>query len=404
MLALVPFSVLFAAPPQYGFGAHSFGTEIKGGGTSFDSSPTALAGVCSFTTGVSNRKTVTGVDLSPVLNVGAISTTGSTMALTPGHAATATAQVMSVSLLGGTITADTASSTSESYFDGLHLNVTFGSTFTNLVVLGVSYPSVTSNTTIALPLYGSVTVDERIGAILGNSVATGAVNAIHVRITVFPNPLSLPIGTEIIVAQSYSKDVQARGLITGRANDIQSFGLSPDVGPIEENVIPCGGIEYGKLLTRTASGLTSSLMTTGPLTTTAQGVTYRLQGTPPFGSNGETTASVTSLDLLNGLITADLVEADSHATAPVGPDVLSDTGSTFLNLKVAGTSYPDNTPANTQLALPGLGNLYLHRVVQTHHKITVTMVDLIVTVAPNAYSLPLGAEITVGTATTKIVH
>ena len=83
---------------------------------------------------------------------------------------------------------------------------------------------------------------------------------------------------------------------------------------------------------------------------------------------------------------------------------MSDSGSSFVNLHVAGVSYANDTPRNTTVALPGLGTLYLHRVIQGSHGIKVVMVDLVITDAGNIYSLPVGAELTVATATTKLIH
>jgi hypothetical protein len=222
------------------------------------------------------------------------------------------------------------------------------------------------------------------------------VNAIHVYVDVFPNAFGIPAGSDIVIAHAFSTTLITPGLIRGDSNDIDFTGVATTVGPVANNFIPCGGTPGGAVVTRTLAAINLPLINTGALATTAQGLSTTSK------VSGETTATVSNLNLLNGLVTADSVKADAHALNNGGLNVFSDSGSTFVNLKVAGVSYAADTPPNTQVKVPGVGTIYLRRVIRGTNSIKVVMVDLIVDAAPNVYSLPLGAELTVATAVTRI--
>ncbi len=388
-----------SASSSDGYGASAYGTDVRAVGTAFNSNTTALSGICTFQTGVSNHKSVVGVSLAPVLTVGMITTSSSSATVAGGGEAEGMAQVNNVSLLSGLITANTITSVSNAVHNaaGHSVNST-GSSLANLIVNGIPIAvNVPPNTVIPLPFLGHVTLNEQIGGATATQ-ATLTVNAIHVHISVFPNTFNLPLNSEIIVSHAFSKTEIAPGLIVGSSNNIHFSGLPVTVGPVENNVIPCAGTPGGNVVTRSLTGINLALVSAGPLTTTAQG------STTTTTTSGETTASITNLNLLTGLITADLIKADAHASDTGGVDVTSDSGSTVVNLQVAGVTYSSLPPANTQIPLPGLGTVFLHRVSQGTHGIGVVMIDVVVNVAPNAFSLPLGAELTVGTASAKVLH
>jgi hypothetical protein len=398
LMAVAFNATAFASNPLPGFGASDFGTEVRASGTVFNSTTTALCGICTFTPGISHQASVLSVNVGNVVTTGLVTTTASSIAVTGGGEAKATAQVNDVNLLNGLITATTLKSVSASIQDtsGNRVDAS-GTQFTNLVVGGIALGvTVPPNTVIALPLLGSVVVNEQLDKETA-SAAAFVVNAIHITITV-TNTFGLPVGSQIIISHAQSKTQIAPGLIAGNSNDVLFKGLTTQVGPVENNVIPCSGTPGGAVVTRTLAGINvPSLLSTGTLATTAQG------SSTSTSASGETTATIDTVNLLNLLLTADLIKADATATLSGGLTTLSGAGSHFVNLHVVGASVGSNPPPNTMVNLPGLGTLYLHRVIRSNHSIKVVMVDLVVTAFPNPYSLPLGAELTLGTATARII-
>jgi hypothetical protein len=83
---------------------------------------------------------------------------------------------------------------------------------------------------------------------------------------------------------------------------------------------------------------------------------------------------------------------------------LSDTGSLFVGLAVAGHPEVGANPApNTRVSLAGLGTLWLHRIIQTSTSIQVRMVELVVD-AENTYGLPVGADVRLAVADVGVIN
>ena len=116
----------------------------------------------------------------------------------------------------------------------------------------------------------------------------------------------------------------------------------------------------------------------------------------------QNTSTVSGLNLLDGLITADAVKAVANTSANTSTITSSPAGSTFVNLKVAGNSVEADVAPNTRLDLPGVGSVVLKSVKSSGNgkgssMITVEMITVEVT-QQNSFGLPVGANIIVGHA------
>ncbi|HEV8419831.1 MAG TPA: choice-of-anchor P family protein, partial [Actinomycetota bacterium] len=108
-------------------------------------------------------------------------------------------------------------------------------------------------------------------------------------------------------------------------------------------------------------------------------------------------SSVESVNLLGGLITADLVKASGRATKEGGSRTFSDAGSKFVNLVVAGRPIGNETGPNTAIKLPGIGTLWLHRVIRTSYSVEIRMIDLEVK-QENPFGLKPGSKLQIAVA------
>jgi hypothetical protein len=155
--------------------------------------------------------------------------------------------------------------------------------------------------------------------------------------------------------------------------------------------MPCLGTN-GRLRTNTGVGVTvPGLLTTGTITDTARGTVDANAAT------GEMTSTVDDANVLTGLVTATVIRADAHASTDGSTFKFRDTGSTFATLSVAGFPGIDaNVAANTQITVPNVGTLYLHRVIRTAHSIEVRMIELVLTNVVNG--LPIGTDVRVAVA------
>ena len=118
------------------------------------------------------------------------------------------------------------------------------------------------------------------------------------------------------------------------------------------------------------------------------------------------TTRVESLNLLNGLLGANVIygRVDASIAGPRG--VFKTAVGNFVNLSVAGhPEIGDNVAYNTSVDILGLGTLYLKRVLRHDHtpsSIEIRMVELVVN-QDNSYGLPIGADIVIGDAQLGIV-
>ena len=107
--------------------------------------------------------------------------------------------------------------------------------------------------------------------------------------------------------------------------------------------------------------------------------------------------------MLSTLVQATAVKADAHASSSGGSPSFSDAGSSFGTLAVSG--HPEvgvDVPPNTQVAIAGLGTLWLHRVIQGSNAIEVRMIELEVTVSGNALGLAVGTDVRVAVASASV--
>ncbi len=115
------------------------------------------------------------------------------------------------------------------------------------------------------------------------------------------------------------------------------------------------------------------------------------------------TATVSRLNLLNGMITASSVKAVAIVNATKTAVATDVDNSTFTDLKIAGNPFGPDVAANTQIALPGLGKLTLKKVQQRGDlndasRVSVQMLTVDIN-QTNSFGLPVGSQIVVASAT-----
>jgi hypothetical protein len=256
---------------------------------------------------------------------------------------------------------------------------------------------VAPNTTITLPGIGHVVLNQQVSQVTATA-AELTINMIHIKVTQ-ANTLGLPVGTDLIVAHAQSSTLTNVGLLDGFG---YGSAVSADVvhaGRSAYIALPCSGTTNGEVEQNDVAGVSvPGVLTLGAVHTTAQGSETTAE------TSGEITAKVAGTNLLAGLLTADTIRADATASTTGGTVTLSDSGSVFLNLAVAG--HPEigaNPPPNTRVHIAGLGTLWLHRVIQTGTSIEVRMVELVVNTA-NSLGLPIGADVRIAVAHVGVVN
>ena len=331
--------------------------------------------------------TVASVTALPTIKTGVISTNAHDAL----NSATASSDVHDISLLGALITASEVKAVSTTFQDntGFHSSAA-GSSLLALKVGTTVFTAVPApNTTIQLAGFGRVVLNEQIESGTATSITKRlTVNMIHVYVTI-ANNLGIPVGTQIIVAHAFSGLTQVNGPGT---LDGTSFGTSVNSATIKSTAtapasVGCLG---NALITKTQIGINvPSVLRSGTIQDTAQGsITASL-------SSAQTSSSVQSIDLLNGTITADVVQDQASASTTNGTTFNFSQSGSFVNLHVSG--HPEitaNFTGSATVTLSGIGTLYLHRVIQGTNSITVRMIELVLA-SGNVLGLPTGMDIIV---------
>jgi hypothetical protein len=344
--------------------------------------------------------TAAGVNLPPLVVGGVTNTSASS---TPDMSSHTISDVLSVNLLAGAITADEMKSVSTTHLDsnGFHVSAA-GTSFTNLRILGLPYNGQPApNTHVDLPLLGYVVLNEQT-SFGNNKEADLTVNMAHIYITV-NNLLGIPVGTEIVISSASSGMVRAwaPAVITGTSygTQVTLAGIlsSTPTAPVN---LPCYGTT-GQTITNSVA----TLNLTGILNSATITDTGKSTLTFPY-STGTMTSSVEGLNLLNGLVGANVISGRVDGTIAGTGGVFKTASGTFVGLSVAGhPEIGDLVPYNTSVDILGLGTLYLKRVLRHDRNpssIEIRMVELVVN-QDNSYGLPIGADVIVGDAQLGIV-
>jgi hypothetical protein len=374
------------------FGGSAYGTDafvsnkVLSGKTSF-----VTLGDCSTTVGAHVTNSAGSVNVPPLFTTGAINTG----AMTSANMSQSSSHVQQLSSLSGLITADniTAASSTTDQNGALKVSAA-GSSFTNLVVAGNKIQGTPDpNTKVDLTGLGYVILNEQHSTIKG-ATAKLVVNMIHVFVTE-TNVYEIPKGAQIIVADAASGiEIAENAALDGFSYGTRAFLAHTIIsGPSALEVMPCLGTDGEVRQNSTASVNVPKILKTGTVKDTVQGTVSA------SSSMGETTSTVNGSNLVNGLLTAKVIKADSNAaTTSEGKFTFNDTGSKFLGLKVSGhPEIHDDVAPNTKVKIAGLGTLWLHRVIQTDSYIEVRMVELVVT-ETNSYGIKVGTDVRVANA------
>jgi hypothetical protein len=179
-----------------------------------------------------------------------------------------------------------------------------------------------------------------------------------------------------------------------RSHGVQLTSPLLHVGPLAKSAHSCTSLPGDDSHSVLSAGL-GTVGGLGVLTTDASGT---------VGADGSRTAAAhaqaTGINLLGGLITADLLGTSAQARQPLtdtGPGVITLTGATTLtNLRVAGVTVAANAAPNTTIALPLVGSLVVNQQtpVAAGKGITVTALSL---------TLLTGVHVTIAQSTAALL-
>lgn len=114
------------------------------------------------------------------------------------------------------------------------------------------------------------------------------------------------------------------------------------------------------------------------------------------GASAQATSTIAGINLLNGLITADVLTAHAAATALTGHASVVGGASKLSNLVINGKPMPLDEDPNTVILIPNIATITINQVITTPFSITVRALDI--TLLRPLGLLPAGVEIQVANA------
>jgi hypothetical protein len=381
-----------AAPSTTGiiYTGDAYGTHASVGHTVV-AGKSSLVALCTMNAGIGEGSGVASVNVPNIISSGTVSTTVGSDLTGMTATSTSTARVQHANVLSGLISARVVKAASATSHDasGFQVSAT-GSTFAGLVVDGNAISGVPMpNTTIRLPGVGRVVLNEQ-ATDIGRNNASFTVNMIHVFVT--HAIAGVAKGTQIVVSHATSGlAINKVGTLDGNAYGTAAVAAHTVVsGETARVLMGCGGTG-GDLNTNSVTSVkVPKVLSTGTVTDTAQG---SISGTK---ATSETTSTVQGVKALGGLVTADVIKADAHATKASGTRAFGDAGSVFTNLVVNGKQISGHVAANTKIVIGNI-TVWLHRVLHGPTNIEVRMVEIVAS-GPNPFGLHRGTHVRVAVA------
>lgn len=224
-----------------------------------------------------------------------------------------------------------------------------------------------------LPGVGYVILNEQRSGVTDTSAAL-RVTGLRAVVTE-NNLLGFDVGTTVVVAQAQSGLSAATGGFLGGL----AYGTAAKVGPLLSSApsfkvsIGCPGTD-GVVREKSGAGVNvPGVLDSGTITDTAVG------STTATTASSQTSSTVEDVSLLDGLVQATGIRSVASADRSGGVTTVSDAGSTFATITVAGEplAVADIAP-NTEIALVGVGTLYLRRTITTDASIEVRAIEIVV--------------------------
>jgi hypothetical protein len=203
-----------------------------------------------------------------------------------------------------------------------------------------------------------------------------------------------------LVAASLPAVARASSVLPGIMNGTAYAGYL--ITPLGSDVASIGPLFQ-------VSGGTSSAssMSLGSFASTGTLIDQVTSSRTATSASVQASSAIQHINVLNGLITADTVNAVASSAA-TATNASSTNSSTFVNLVVANQTISSSPKPNTTIPLNGLGYVVLNEQSgpvssATSTSISVTAIDVHVTLS-NELGLPVGARLIIGHAVTSFVR
>jgi hypothetical protein len=375
------------------FGAAG-GSQIRAFNNTITSDLTAASAISGPNSNATSTNDLADLTVSGVLTADNVESSAMSRKTLTGYQVTSKAETTHVSVLNGLITVNAVTTTAVAQLNGSKASSTVNTQLAGIHIAGVKLPlSIPKNFHVTIPDVASIVLNSSFTITQGTTTAgMGA----GLAVTLLKPAGNNAEGATIYLSPVYSRlgDLDANN--TGHTSQGMAFGSAVNaqagtlVGVRSDPTAPVWVTPGKDGQTSLAAVNLSPALKLGAITNTSTGTQ-----TTALGS-AETTAKVASLNLFNGLITADAVSSDARVSAPTGSPVTVFGDSKLVNLVIAGHAIPVDVAPNTTINLLNFATVVVNRQVASANQMVVNAVYIKITTA--AYNLPVGAQIQLAAA------
>lgn len=348
--------------PKYNYVGWSGGTIIRAVGSTISSDLTAQSYVAGIQVPRSASNNVAVIEVGDVARTGAVETFEHVDAFEDGVKLTSFARTANVNLLNGLITADaveTINVTTASPTNGM--NTTAHTTFVNLDIGDLNLPvNIGKNYKVKIPGVATIVangqeITEQDGILTSFSyglkvVLLDALAGIGAKSVIFLNPTfaglapAVPVDTPRLAGHAFGTQVHSSATSEIRIDSGRTANVNT----------PPGGTNDQVVTNTTLTAKVPKVLTAGTVLSTTRGLTF-----PDFGEVTNTN-DIVGINVLNGLITADVIKTRAHATR--ADNVFScDLKMNLVNLVVAGNQIPIDAGPNTTIKIGDLATVIINK-------------------------------------------
>lgn len=383
-------------------GAWSGGTMARAADNTVVSDLTAASSIQTSQAGATASNTTASATVNGLITTGNVYTSQKTTAVPGGIEVTSKSTVSSVSLLGGLIKIAGVDSTNTSRAVNGVYSYSTSTVLTAIGIQGATLPaSIPKNYIVTIPNVATVVLNAQWAFI--DQTKGVVVNAAGVYLSLLKPYNNYNAGVQVWLTPTHTQMINIPGVTNATLGGI-AFGTEVAAsvqnvasiisGPTAQLSMPLGGTN-GETISNTTAGVNiPNVATLGAVKTTATGTVNDTL------ADSKMTAETAQVNLLGGLIKADVIRAEARVSKPSGGSLTRTASNTFLNLVVAGTPIAANPAPNTKITIANIGVVTINA--QSFGPNVAASIGLSVVLSTAAYGLPAGAVIYVSAARASV--
>lgn len=377
--------------------AYAGGSQVRALNQTIVSDLSAQSAISTFAPGVTSTNTTASATVNGLLSTNDIATSAMSKHTDTADQAIAKAQIGNVNLLNGAITLQAITTIGQATLTGDTPDGEVSTQFVGLHISGSTLPiNIPKNFNVTIPGVAAVMLNAQRVVTGPRVVAAMGAGAI---ITLLKPVGQNEAGTTISLAPVYARvgdvDYENTGHTSfGNAYGSQVLANVGDLVGVHSDPTALVSVTPGKTTNSSVAAINlSSVLKLGAITDTATGEQTTARGYADLDSR------IAGLNLFNGAITADAIQAHATVNAPTNQPIAVSGFSKLVNLKIGGSPIAVDVAPNTKINILNFAIVTLNQQFPTSNSIVVRAIDIKITT--DSFGLKAGTEIQLAAAGAK---